>query len=262
MIWWIRFNLGLPARPEDVEEIHRSIPELLSPDAQLSRNRVIPFWPHLVLDESTVSELRHWAGRPESIIKHGSVSPQDCPADDCPLRTGLVSTERRSDDGLILRLMVAGGTHKAPKDEFLDLVRRVHGGQRIREVILSDPYIYQDLSEASDPGGCSNLVDYLRALGLTENSKFSLKLNPSPRKATKQAQQLLKREVRKPFPYAAISTFKSGHRFHDRFYLVRDDSGSLSGVFGPSLNGLGSRAVVLMGELERTKTLDRLGSLV
>jgi len=262
MIWLVRFNLGLAARPEDIEEIRRSVPEILSPDIRLSPDLVIPFWPLLMLDQATISKLRDWAGSSESIIKHEPMLPQDCPADDCPLRTGIASTERRSDDGLVLRLMVAGGSHKAPKDEFLDLVRRVHGRQRICEVILSDPYIYLDLSEGSDPGGYSNLLDYLRALGLTENSEFTLKLNPSPRKATKQAQQLLKREVRRVFPHAVISTFKSGHRFHDRFYLVRNDSGSLSGVFGPSLNGLGSQAVVLMGELERTKTLDRLGSLV
>lgn len=262
MIWWVRFYLGLPARPEDVAEIRRSVPELLSRDITLSPNAIIPFWPHLMLDESTLSEFRRWVGSSESIVNHGLLSPEDCPADDCPLRIGSAGTDKRSYDGIVVWLMVAGGSNKPPKDEFLDIVRRVHRGQHVREVILTDPFVHLDVGEASYPGGYSNLVDYLHALGLARDSEFTLKLNPSPRKAKKGAQDLLEREIRRAFPRAVISRFKSGHRFHDRFYLVRDDSGRLNGVFGPSLNGLDSQSVVLMGELEKTKTLERLEDLV
>ena len=261
MIWCVRFYLGLPARPEDVEEIRRSVPELLSPDTKLSAKAIIPFWPHLMLDESTLSEFRRWVGRSDSIVKPSFLWAEQCPAGDCPLRTRAAGADKPSDDGVALFLTVAGA-HKPPKDEFLDLIRRVHKGGGVREVILSDPYIYMDVGEDADPGGYSNLVDYLRALGLTKESQFTLKLNPSPMKATKRAQKLLEREFRKTFPRAVIGRFKSGYRFHDRFYLVRDYSGRLSGVFGPSLNGLHSQAVVLMGELEKTKTLERLERLV
>lgn len=262
MVWWVRFCLGLPARPEDVEEMRNSLPELLSPDIKLSQKAVIPIWPYLLLDESKLGDLRRWAGSSELIVKEKPSSLQDCPASDCPLRPWTASTDKRSDGSVVLKVMIAGGASKPPKDEFLDLVRRVHKGQSIREVILSDPFIYLDVGEDYDAGGYNNLVDYLRALNLEKNSEFILKLNPSPKKATRRAQELFRREITKAFPKAVISTFKSGLRIHDRFYLVRDNSGILSGVFGPSLNGLGSQTVVLMGELERTKTLERLDSIV
>jgi hypothetical protein len=157
--------------------------------------------------------------------------------------------------------MGVGGAHKPPRDEFLDLVRRVHRDQDIRQVILTDPYVYLDLSERGQPGGYSALIDYLGALGLARGSAFDLKLNPMPRKANKTAPQVLQRKVKNAFPSARVKTFAAGHRFHDRFYLARDRSGRLSGIFGPSLNGLAAQAVVLMGELEKG-ALDRLEPLL
>ena len=41
-------------------------------------------------------------------------------------------------------------------------------------------------------------------------------------------------------------------RFHDRFYLARHKSGRVSGLFGPSMNGLNDKSFVLVGELEPT----------
>lgn len=46
-------------------------------------------------------------------------------------------------------------------------------------------------------------------------------------------------------------------RFHDRFYLARHGDGSVSGLFGPSMNGLNDKSFVLVGELEEM-TLRRL----
>lgn len=48
-------------------------------------------------------------------------------------------------------------------------------------------------------------------------------------------------------------------RFHDRFYLARHRDGSVSGLFGPSMNGLNDKSFVLVGELEEM-TLKRLRS--
>ena len=157
--------------------------------------------------------------------------------------------------------MVAGGVHKPPKQEFINLVRRVHRDQVINEVILTDPYIYLDLSEQGEPGGYNALVDYLHALRLTPESRFDLKLNPSAKKATNNAQRLLQRKVKGAFPKVRLGTFSSTNRFHDRFYLARDQSARLTGIFGPSLNGLATKTIVLMGELENG-ALQRLSMLV
>ncbi len=260
MTWWLRFCLGLPARREDLEEIRRSLPELLDASIELDQHLLFPWWPSPVVRKLAVEDLRRWARAGDLPGEPVAASPENCPAEECPLRKGPRSAQARGEIAL-LSLMVAGGAHKPPKDEFLDLVRRVHSNQLIQEVILTDRYIYSDLSERGQTGGYAALIDYLGALRLTRNSPFDLKLNPSPRKATPTARQVLERKVKADFPCARLGTFPTGHQFHDRFYLTRDQSGKLAGIFGPSLNGLGAKAIVLMGELE-SGALQRLGRLV
>jgi len=260
MSWWLRFCLGLPARREDLEEIRRSLPELFDANFNVDKHLLLPWWPSPVLRELTVEGLRRWARAGDLRSEPEAASPEECPAEECPLRKGPRTAQARGEVA-VLRLMVAGGAHKPPKGEFLDLVRRVHKDQLILEVILTDPYIYLDLSERGQPGGYVALIDYLHALRLTQDSAFDLKLNPSPRKATTTARQLLERKVKGAFPRARLGAFPASHRFHDRFYLTRDRSGRLAGIFGPSLNGLGAKTIVLMGELEHG-ALQRLGGLM
>lgn len=259
MTWWLRFCLGLPARREDLEEIRRSLPELFDARFDIDEHFLFPWWPSPVVRELTVEDLRRWA-RAGDVPVQLQASPEECPAEECPLRKGPCSDQARGDVAVV-NLMVAGGAHKPPKDEFLGLVRRVHRDKLIREVILTDRYIYVDLSERGQPGGYAALIDYLHALGLTRDSAFELKLNPSQRKATSTARSVFERKVKTHFPNARLGTFRTGHRFHDRFYLARDKSGKLAGIFGPSLNGLAAKAIVLMGELE-SGALQRLAGLV
>lgn len=54
-----------------------------------------------------------------------------------------------------------------------------------------------------------------------------------------------------------LSHINRDARFHDRFYLARHRDGSVSGLFGPSMNGLNDKSLVLVGELEEM-TLRRL----
>jgi hypothetical protein len=190
----------------------------------------------------------------------GPLLASTCPAPDCPLRS---SPFAAPGGGLpvLLHLMFVGGGRKPPRDQFLDLVRRVHKGTSAREEILTDPYIYSDAGEGGTRGGYENLIEYLHALNLAKTSEFTLSVNPSPRNASEAAKLGFKRTVTDAFPNAKIATFSSASRFHDRFYLVRDAGGSLSGIFGPSLNGLDSDSVVLMGELEPMGAMDRLRAL-
>lgn len=259
MAWWIRFYLGLPARPQDIEELRRWLPELFDPQFHLDEHLILPRWPFPFVQDLTVKDLCRWARSDEVPGEPAVASPEKCPAEECPLRRGppLLQTG----DIAIFHLMVAGGAHKPPKQEFLNLVRRVHKDQVINEVILTDAYIYLDLGEHGEGGGYSALVDYLDALGLSQHSRFQLKLNPSPKKATKNARRLLQRTVKEAFPKAGLGTFSPTHRFHDRFYLARDQSAVLTGIFGPSLNALTTKTIVLMGELENG-ALQRLGKLV
>lgn len=262
MTWWLRFCLGLPARREDIEEIRKSIPEMLATDFELNRQILLSWWSLLVTREFEVDELRRWVDAANLPNESAVTSPNDCPAEKCPLRNGQHPTVEHGDAAFLRLLMAVGGIHKPPIDQFLDLVRRVHKDQVITKVILTDPYIYRDLDERGHSGGYSALRKYLDALGLTSDSKFDLELNPSPKKMNHEtAREVFERKIKRDFPHIQIKTFSSSNRFHDRFYLTRDKSGQLSGVFGPSLNGLGANTVVLMGELEK-KALGQLGKLL
>jgi hypothetical protein len=260
MTWWLRFCLGLPARRQDVEELRQSLPELFDVQFHLDEHLLFPWWPSPVIRELKVEDLRRWAQAENVPSEPAVVSPEDCPAEECPLRKGPRSKQARPELAISL-FMVAGGVHKPPKDEFLNLVRKVHRDQEVRQVIITDPYIYLDLRQGGQLGDLTALIDYLRELKLNRESDFDLKLNPSPKDASPDKRKLLKRKVKAFFPKVRLGTFPATHKFHDRFYLTRDRKGTLAGIFGPSLNGLGAKSIVLMGELEKA-ALERLENLV
>jgi len=265
MEWWLRFCLGLPARDEDLQSVRQHFPELLSPGSP--RANLTLLWPPLLIPpfrlEAILDDLQQWLNSVSESHEEATPSPRsppvECPLQDaCPLRA---SDAASSSTPIVLRCMTAGGVHKVPKGEFLDLVRKVHKGQDVKDVILTDPYVYLDVSEQGASGGGENLLEYLATLRLDKTSKFSLELNPAPIKATNKAMALLRRKVQLRFPKVEVSTFSNKHRFHDRFYLARDRNSNLRGVFGPSLNGLSARAIVLMGELE-DRALSRIENLL
>jgi hypothetical protein len=173
---------------------------------------------------------------------------------DCPLKHDQ-NLHNSEDEGTTLAylLSAAGGPdRKPPKDIFLDLVRKSRKKMGlIREVILTDPYIYSDISEDGFPGGFDNLVAYLEALGLDSDSSFTLKKTPSPKKASKKSITLLDRKLREYYPNISLGQYSSKCNFHDRFYIIRDDKGQLGGVFGPSLNGFRAPNMALQ-EIART----------
>ncbi len=277
MDWWIRFWLGLPCRPEDVEYIRTHLPELLDPDRQFAF-RIM--WPIFLFDgepESFLPALREWvASADEStpgelpnndwereLQELEGVDASDCPAADCPLRplakpSGTdendPSTPEELDSDFKLDVILAGD-RKAPKALFLDLVKKHHaGGKGIKEVIITDPYLLADTGETGESGGYANVVEYFSALGLKANSSFKLLTNPRTTQ-DKPSKQVFDRTVKAVFPKVEFDFYPTKYRFHDRLYLVRDRKGILTGVFGPSLNGLDSESIVMMGEIDDSKTL-------
>jgi hypothetical protein len=73
-----------------------------------------------------------------------------------------------------------------------------------------------------------------------------------------EAQRIVNRLISEAFPNAEIRRLPQQSRFHDRLYLIRDSTSKLSGVFGPSLNGLKSEDIALMGEIDDDRILKRL----
>ncbi len=129
-----------------------------------------------------------------------------------------------------------------------------------REVILTDPYIYSDVSEDGLEGGFSNLVAYLQALGISADDSFSLRMTPSPKRGTVTAKKNLHRYLKIKFKNIQFKDYSPQLKFHDRFYVVRHRSGKIKGVFGPSINGLTSDAIVLMGDIDELQPLKKLES--
>ena len=94
----------------------------------------------------------------------------------------------------IIQYLTAGGgpDSKPPKGMFFDLVSKSKKKMGIiKEVILTDPYIYHELGEDGVDGGYDNLSKYLEALGISNESSFTLKKTPSPKMGTKKSIALL-----------------------------------------------------------------------
>lgn len=261
MDWFIRFTLGLPARPEDATALRRVLPELKNQDLQLEHRRY--FWvfePDFHTNQELLEALRRWISEVEPTDEVGRQDYRECPSDNCPLRSN--QSRAAKDRGPLFAefIVAAGGPNaKPPKQSFLDLVRRTHPeNDPPRVVILTDPYIYSDVSEDGREGGFSNLVEYLKTLGLSSDDSFTLRLTPSPKRGTATAKKNLHRHLKTKFNNIKLEGYSSQLKFHDRFYVVIHRSGTIKGLFGPSINGLTSDAIVLMGDIDGQQSLKKL----
>ena len=263
MDWLLRFLIGLPAREEDLIELKNTIPEIFDKEINadlidqkyhLMFERFIFYYP----DQRILLEnIQKWMNNAK--INERINTDISCEKVNCPYRTD--SNNDKSDDfPLLFELIVSGmSKRKPPKDSFLDLVKKVHKNtEKIKEVIITDPYIYSDTGESGKEGGYNTTIEYLQTLGIEANDKFTLRLNPSPKKYNEQSKKIFESVLEKEFININYATFSSKYIFHDRLYLVKDGSGKLKGVFGPSLNGLTTNSIVLMGEIDNANTIKLL----
>lgn len=261
MDWFIRFSLGLKARLEDAKALLEALPELRNREFRFDQRRY--FWifdPDFHTNEELIEALRQWVSEVELPEDYCPGDYSNCPSNNCPLRSNQ-ERKNHADELFIARFMVAAGgpNAKPPKQSFLDLVRRTHSQSDLpREVILTDPYIYSDVSEDGKEGGFSNLVAYLKALGLSSADSFTLRMTPSPKRGTKTAKKNLHRHLKEQFKNIQFSDYSPQLKFHDRFYVVRHQSGAIKGVFGPSINGLTSDSIVLMGDIDELQPIKKL----
>lgn len=263
MNWLVRFSLGLPARPIDAEVVRKLLPELQNQNWRPARRHLLVWLSDdIYSSDQFVDALRRWISEVQESAPLPS-SRGNCPAQDCPLRQHVAGAAGDETDEFLLRYQVAAGgpNAKAPRESFFDLVRKVHpAADQPREVILTDPYIYTDVSEDGLEGGFSNLVDYLTTLGIEQPDGFTLTTTPSPKRGGKTAKHNLHRLLKKRFLNITFKDFSPTLAFHDRLYIVRHKTGVMRGLFGPSLNGLSSQSIVLMGELTDPQPMKRIKS--
>jgi hypothetical protein len=266
MSWLIRYLFNLPARKKDYDEILEAFPEMLKKQEYSERERS-EISGHFHFRDSygridfrgnriDFADLINWVEKGQDNIDQQEItssSETNCPRSDCPLKPSTAPVEI----DLRQNLTMAGGIgRKCSKDSFLNLVKHVHkGSQGVKEVIITDPYIYSDISEQGNHGGLDNFIEYLSALKLDKNSIFTITTTPSPKKFDEKSRDIFKKVVSENFNNARLLTYNSNYNFHDRLYLVRDNTSQLKGLFGPSLNGLNTNSIVLMGELDIDKDL-------
>lgn len=268
--WYWRMRLGFPPRSEDHETIRRIAPELFCRGRE---NIAEPAGDqHTRFKNSFREEIKSWLGtlddRPRVTVHEGA-----CPQNDCPLglggRTRQVSIDRTGVESItpegtaVIELMTVAGGWSAKAKTFFDMARKVHGGKgEVTHLLLTDPYIYLDKSEEDTTGGLDNFRKYLDCLDI---SRKGLAIYQPPYAKGKRGASgaLWRRTIEqhgRTHGYSVRFGFfrtLTNTRFHDRFYLTRHRDGSVSGLFGPSLNGLNDRSFVLVGELEDL-TLKRL----
>lgn len=156
----------------------------------------------------------------------------------------------------IFHFNLIGGHHKSPNESFFDLVRKTHSKMKkyqVKKVVLTDPYLYIDISAKGTEGGFFNLIKFLECVIGKHDDSFELFIPQSgklDRDHTKK-NKLLK-VVKKKFPNVLIKDNPGAVTFHDRFYLTKFSDGSILGLFGPSLNGLDDTDVVIMGEIDNS----------
>jgi hypothetical protein len=261
MDWFIRFSLGFPARPEDVFALKQALPELYSNESQVRHKRLTWLLElSFMSNHELIEALREWSSEVDDSIESLSKHNLECRAVNCPVRKGSLSKYNDGEPFIAEALVASGGPNaKPPKDSFLNLVKQVHPQNDIpNEVIITDPYIYSDVSEDGMEGGYSNLVSYLNALGLQDDDSFTLRMTPSPKRGTITSRRILQRHLKNEFKNIKFVDYSPKLKFHDRFYVVRHRSGTIKGIFGPSLNGLSSDAIVLMGDIEGIQPLKKL----
>ena len=261
MDWLIRFALGLPARVEDAKALRKALPELERRYFRLQRLHYI--WPLLGdinTNEELIDALRHWVSSVEVPDDFWPSEHRNCPSSNCPLQSNQTKSNRNDEPSIAHFIVAAGGPNaKTPRDSFLNLVKRTHPKNDLpRDVILTDPYIYSDVSEDGHGGGFANLLAYLEALGISTNDPFTLRMTPSPKRGTATAKKKLHRYLKDKFKKIQFKDYSPQLKFHDRFYVVLHHSGKIKGVFGPSINGLTSDAIVLMGDIDDLQPLKKL----
>ncbi|EKA2634303.1 hypothetical protein OKW60_003860 [Vibrio alginolyticus] len=268
--WLIRFSMGLPCRPEDRKEMEEVLPELFQSDKKrkLKPTLVFPFF----LYEFDTRELSSWARSCEEAdrTEKGRIGNHEvCPVCSKPLNS---SNTGESD---YLNLEISGGLNrKSSVSAFMQLVtrnRKANIKPPIKDVYFTDRFLLADAGEAGSGGGYDNIISYLENLAIEKDTEFTVHTPNWPTKSLIQkergdclssAQRILKNLIEQNYPNVKFAQLPQKPVFHDRLYLARGSDSQINGVFGPSLNGLGSQDIALMGEIEDKNLLDTLSGIL
>ena len=247
MEWFVRYSMGLKPRENDIRQLSELLPEIFEKEPAIVIDS--PFSPFYPYRRIRLESLMEWIKQEPLILEYDTESSiNNC---NCPL----INRINSSDTDKLSMLTVGGFVSNTPKKAFFDLVTKTHRGQKVKEVLITDRFIYLDAGEDGLPGGYSNIITYLQTLKIDKNDEIAIITNPN---AKSQGNKIVFEEyIRSVFPNVEFKCFSKNISFHDRFYLVRDSQGQMKGVFGPSLNGLNSESIVIMGDIDDPRILKK-----
>lgn len=219
---------------------------------------------------STLRTARERAGREweqAPLLPVAVKADRECPTPECPLRERRPHADLPSEDeregnaptgvleDVTAHVVQVQAQGLSPEKGFLNMAMHVRGRLKhpVKRVIVTDPYVHCDNSEDGAAGGHDALLNFLEALGLGADMSFLLELTPTPKRGTDGRaleDTTLGRKLLAKFPRMVLRQHRPCRGgFHDRFYLVIDRAGRWDGLYGPSINGLSSCAIVLVGDL-------------
>lgn len=274
MDWVVRFLLGLPPDEEGRAKAESLLREL--DEHPSAARRAFPWGPFLLSPPGQFAEhLRNWLESPATSRRSTEASAaraviRQCPLGHrCPLGSERISTgpseeastqhpvlgEPGTQDVPVEFLSVGGGVLKRGKNAFLEaVVREAHcRGQDLTSLIITDRYYHDSGGEDGSGDGFGVLEELLEKLGVWKSGHpFELVVSPSPEGTSSEKIKRLHERLRRARPSLTISHHKSVP-FHDRVYLFRSravvNRSKISGVFGPSLNGVDG-GLYIFGTLE------------
>jgi len=94
---------------------------------------------------------------------------------------GRVLSGRPEDDegSVVIELMTVAGGWTSKAGAFFDMARKVHGGKgEIKDLLLTDPYIYVDKSEEDIVGGIDHFLRYLDCLNISRGAEITIQQPP------------------------------------------------------------------------------------
>jgi hypothetical protein len=180
---------------------------------------------------------------------------------ECPLKEECPKQNKNSisSEEDILQIMTIGGgpNANAPKKSFEDLISKTFSNKsKIVKVIVTDPFILAN-SEDGNGNSLDNIKSFLSIIINDKDKKFTLCIQ-ARKKKTESAYNSFCNSLKKEYTNLIIDPINSKFKFHDRFYICKYEDGTYKGVFGPSINGLDSNSIVLFGEIEQGKSLDKI----
>ncbi|HHC6444103.1 TPA: hypothetical protein ACN35N_003564 [Vibrio parahaemolyticus] len=263
--WLVRFSMGLPCRHQDRKEMEEVLPELFQSKVERKSTvtSILPlFWE--VLD---VEMLTKWAFACEVANDEKELRKA---TDVCPVCSNPRSSNNNDKNDYLNIEMSGGVNRKSSVPAFMQLVaknRKTKVKGPIKDVYFTDRFLLADVGEAGIGGGYSHIIEYLENLSIEKESQFTIHMPSWPSKSKIQkerddclssAQIKLKNLISSSFNNVQYAQLPQKPVFHDRLYLVRGSDSQINGVFGPSLNGLASTDIALMGEIEDKGLLNSL----